>query len=314
MNGKGIKIDPSRIKAILELETPKSKKDLESFLGMINYCSRCLENVTVDTSYLYGLIKKRAEVNWRVTSEDQRHVEAIQAVKDKIGRTNTLAIPSEYGRFILTTNASDLGVGAILSQIQYGKERIISYFSKAHSKAENNYSTTEKELMAVIKATDHYRHYLLGRNFLLKMDHSAFKYLFKSTNMKAKFARWALYLQEYDMDIEHVKGQDNPSDCLSRLGMKKTYLRKIQVDDTEIELMKDIHDKLAHGSPRAMEYHLRSRGITNLSRKVLGVVRKCLPCQRSRVHYKPRSVIAVSAKKTNEIWEIDLVGPLPRSR
>ncbi|KAF9763834.1 Retrovirus-related Pol polyprotein from transposon [Nosema granulosis] len=156
---------------------------------MINYCSRFIRKLSDYTSYLYTITKKDSKVDWSKLKENDRYIDAVNRLKEEIANTKTLALPSRKGKFILTTDASDLGIGAILSQIQEGEEKIISYFSKTHSKAKKNYSTTEKELLGVIKSTEHFRHYLLGRRFLLKTDHSAIKYLFKSTNMKTKFAR-----------------------------------------------------------------------------------------------------------------------------
>ncbi|KAF9758249.1 Retrovirus-related Pol polyprotein from transposon [Nosema granulosis] len=164
IDADGVKIDPDRVETITKLETPKTKKELESFLGMMNYCARFIQNLSYDTAYLYGLMKKDTVLDWKDILKDKKFTEAVQKLKDKIANSRALALPNLHGKFILTTDASDLGVGAILCQIQNGKEKIISYFSKAHTKTEKNYSTTEKELLAVIKATEHFRHYLLGKN------------------------------------------------------------------------------------------------------------------------------------------------------
>ncbi|KAF9760552.1 Retrovirus-related Pol polyprotein from transposon, partial [Nosema granulosis] len=310
VNGEGVKIDPDRIEAIKRLEIPKTKKELESFLGMINYCTRFIKNLSDETAYLYGILRKDSNVNWKNITEDSKYVTSVKNLKNKIADTQTLALPNANEKFILVTDASDVGVGAILMQRIDGKEKIISYFSKAHTKHERNYSTTEKELLAVIKATEHFRHHLLAKKFTLRTDHSAIKYLFKSTNMKAKFARWSLYLQEYDMEIEHVKGIENPSDCLSRLAVKEIN----QEDEREVEQIRILHERLAHGSQKAMEYHLANKNISNVRKKVEKIIEECFICQKMGINYRKRNRIAIKTSHRNEIWEVDIVGPLPKNR
>jgi hypothetical protein len=199
----GISIDPERVQALKSLKLPSTRKELESFLGMINYCCRFLQGVSLETKYLYGLIKKNANTDFGTLCRDEKYISAIESLKNLVSNAQTLSLPRDDGIFILTTDASDLGVGAILSQVQEKEEKIISYFSKVHNKAEENYGITEKELLAVIKAVQQFRSYLLGRKFILRTDHSAIKYLFTTRNMKGRLARWSLLLQEFDMQIDY---------------------------------------------------------------------------------------------------------------
>ncbi|KAF9763133.1 Retrovirus-related Pol polyprotein from transposon opus [Nosema granulosis] len=143
INKDGISIDPAREQAIQNMRVPRDRKEMESFLGTINYCGKFVQDVTKDTAYLYGLMRKKANYDWSKAGEDERLISAVQALKDRVGDARTLAVPRGTGIFIITTDASDLGIVAIFSQEQDGVERIISYYSKA----ERNYSTTEKELL-----------------------------------------------------------------------------------------------------------------------------------------------------------------------
>jgi hypothetical protein len=97
-----------------------------------------------------------------------------------------------------------------------GTERPICFFSKTLSETQRNYSTTEKELVAVLESLKKFRHLLLGRSFFLRTDHKPIIFLFKTRNMNSKMMRWALYLQEYSFDIDYVQGRANYSDIISR--------------------------------------------------------------------------------------------------
>ena len=123
-----------------------------------------------------------------------------------------LILPTRKGTFILKT----VGIGAVLSQLQEGSEKIISFFSAVHKPAEVNYSTTDQELLAVDSAIKHCRHYLLGNKFILRTNHKAITYLFSGKNLTSRLFRWSLLLQVYNFEMEYLKGQDNYSDVLSR--------------------------------------------------------------------------------------------------
>ncbi|KAF9762994.1 Retrovirus-related Pol polyprotein from transposon [Nosema granulosis] len=112
------------------------------------------------------------------------------------------AQPDFEKEFILTTDASEYGIGAILGQIdKVGREKMISSYSKNFDKHQMNYSVTDKELLAVVKGIEHYRHYLLGKEFILKTDHKALTYLWETKNPTSRLLRWAMKLQEYKFRI-----------------------------------------------------------------------------------------------------------------
>ncbi|KAF9758250.1 hypothetical protein NGRA_3199 [Nosema granulosis] len=97
---------------------------------------------------------------------------------------------------------------------------------------------------------------------------------------------------------------------------KRLAVNEIEQMDEKKEYgeIKDLHERLAHGSQKTMEYHLRGKNINKVREKVIKVIDDCLTCQRMGRNYKKRNIIAIRTKRTNEIWEIDLVGPLPKSR
>lgn len=128
-----------------------------------------------------------------------------------------LAHPNFNESFILVTDASKLGIGGILSQLNNGFERPIAYFSKKLNKAQSNYSATELELFAVVEGIKHFRCYLYGRKFTIITDHRPLKWLINLKDPNSKLARWNLFLSSYDFEIIHREGSSHGNvDALSR--------------------------------------------------------------------------------------------------
>ena len=120
--------------------------------------------------------------------------------------------------FEVICNASDLVVGAVLGQRIEGKPYVVYYASKTLNEAQRNYTTTEKELLAVVYALDKFRSYLIGSDIVIFTDHSALKYILTKQNSKARLIRWVLLLQEFNIHIRDKKGVENVvADHLSRL-------------------------------------------------------------------------------------------------
>ena len=120
--------------------------------------------------------------------------------------------------FEVMCNASDLAVGEVLGQRAKGQPYVVYYASKTLNEAQRNYTTTEKELLAVVYALDKFRAYLLGAEIIIFTDHSALKYMLTKQNAKAWLIRWVLLLQEFNLQIRDKKGVENVvADHLSRL-------------------------------------------------------------------------------------------------
>jgi len=117
-----------------------------------------------------------------------------------------LAYPDPAKEYILDTDASDHNVGAVLSQVQNGREVVVAYYSKAMSASEKSYCTTRKELLAVVKAVKHFRPYLYERTFRLRMDYASLMLLCRRAEPSSQVARWLEILAEFSYQIEHRTG------------------------------------------------------------------------------------------------------------
>ena len=128
-----------------------------------------------------------------------------------------MAFPRDSGLYVLDTDSSDTHISGVLSQVQDGVERVISYGSRTLNKAEKNYCITDKELLGVRHFAEYYRQYLLGRRFLVRSDHQALTFLFKMKEPKHRIARWIEILSAFDFSIEFRSGiKHGNADSLSR--------------------------------------------------------------------------------------------------
>ena len=127
-------------------------------------------------------------------------------------------MPTDDDLFTLDVDASDRGIGAVLSQQQGGEERVIAYASRVLSRTERNYCCTRRELLAVVFFVRHYKPYLLGRKFLVRTDHAALTWLRKTPEPIGQQARWCEILEEYDFEIRHRPGRSHGNaDAMSRV-------------------------------------------------------------------------------------------------
>lgn len=317
-----VKIDQDKVKAIKELPLPCNKRKLQSFLGLFNYCSKHVKQSYMLLKGLYDILKlkdKDEDMFWKTYSSNHKYVKMIEACKDALEKAAILTIPDLNKQFILTTDASVDGIGAVLSQVVNGEERIISFYSCLNNPAERRYSTTEQELLAVMKAIQHFREYLIINRFVLRTDHKALTYLFKSRNMKARLARWSLLLQEYDFEIRYIKGDENFSDHLSRDFEKVHVVQKIGnrkklTEERGRQMLVYYHDLLGHGSVNNLRYVILGKyEWKNCNRDIENFVKNCTICQRERPILEEKDNIAIISKARGEIWELDIVGPFKES-
>lgn len=209
---EGVTTDPEKTKALLQYPEPSDVSSLRSFFGCAGYYRHFVQNFAEIAAPLYNLEKKGTVFHW--TKQCQ---EAFDTLKHRLTNPPILAYPRFDSPFIVDTDASDTGLGAVLSQIQEGKERVIAYAAKALTKPQRNYSTTRKELLALVWGLEHFEVYLLGRRFRARTDHNALRWLRSFKEPKGQVARWIERLAEFDFTIEHRPGRlHGNADALSR--------------------------------------------------------------------------------------------------
>ena len=213
INEKGVQMVDDHIKAVQDWPVPKNRKDVEKFLGFINYHRRFLVGLAGKTQHLYELTGPKAKWQWAA-----KHEKAFQQLRQAMVEAPVLALPNAYDPFILDTDASDVAVGAELSQLQDGVERPVAFASKVLQSAQVKYCTTRKELLAVVVFTKQFRHYLLGRSFTIRTDHASLVWLLNFKSPGGQLARWLSELGQYDFKIEHRRGcKHSNADGLSRI-------------------------------------------------------------------------------------------------
>ena len=211
---QGLKPDPSKCETVRNVPRPKCVKEVRQFLGLTSYYRRFLKGYSDVAKPLYNLTKKNSVFKW-----DEKCEDAFVSLKDKLTTAPVLAYPNEKGgEFILDCDASNSGIGAVLSQIQDGDEKVISYASRTLSEAEQMYCVTRKEMLAVVFFTEYFKHYLLGRHFTVRSDHSSLRWLSKFREPTGQVHRWLKQLSQYDYTIVHSPGLTHRNaDFMSRI-------------------------------------------------------------------------------------------------
>ena len=212
VSGSTVSVDPASIECVKDWPTPNCTKEVESFLGFANYNREHVPNLAQLAEPLYAITGKKPFV-WK-----EEHTLAFEKIKDALTRPVALSLPTPDDPFVLDVDASNVAVGAQLSQIRDGVEVPVSYGSKSLTATQRRYCATRKELLARIVFTRQYRHYLLGRPFTIRTDHSSLVWLTRFRNLSGQLARWMEELQQYAMQIVHRPGvKHQNSDALSRI-------------------------------------------------------------------------------------------------
>jgi len=168
VSAKGLQTDPEKTRLIDDWHVPTSLKQLRAFLGIAEYYRRFLKGFSKKAAPLNDLLKKGHNYQWTPACQS-----AFQELKDALRSPPILALPDDTGVFYLDTDASDKSIGAVLSQMQDGQEKVMAYAGRALNKNELNYCAFRKELLVVVYFTKHFKQYLLSRFFYLRSDNSA---------------------------------------------------------------------------------------------------------------------------------------------
>ena len=209
----GLRPDESKVSAVSNFPIPQDLTQLRSFLGLISYYRRFIQDFSMHAEPLFRLSKKNVPFIW---GHDQE--KAFSYMKKALTSAPILQFPDFNLPFYVQSDASDKGFGAVLGQIRNRNEVVVAYASKAISSSQINWSTIEKEAFAIVWSVKYFRHYLYGRSFTIYTDHNPLKWLFALKSPEGRLARWTEMLKAYDFKIEYRPGKSNANaDALSRM-------------------------------------------------------------------------------------------------
>lgn len=206
--------DPERVNTIRELQLPKTKTELRRVLGMFNYYREYIDHFADKVVKLTDLTKRNVPA---VTPWEQGSRDAFESIKIALASVAELAAPDVHGQYCLTTDASELAVGACFSQRTEGMDKPIAFLSKRLTPAQVKWAVVEREAYAIIWALGKLDTWVFGRVVTVRTDHNPLVYLYRSASSSARLTRWALALQKYELEIEYIRGDANRvADALSR--------------------------------------------------------------------------------------------------
>ncbi|GJU63394.1 reverse transcriptase domain-containing protein [Tanacetum coccineum] len=225
----GIEVDKAKVDVIAKLPHPTTVKGIRSFLGHAGFYRRFIQDFSKIARPMTHLLEKETPFIF-----SKECIEAFETLKMKLTQAPILVAPDWDLPFEIMCDASDFAVGAVLGQRKTKHFQPIHYASKTMTEAQAHYTTTEKELLAVVYAFEKFRPYLVLSKSIVYTDHSALKYLLAKQDAKPRLLRWILLLQEFDVVIRDKKGAENlAADHLSRLeNPHQSELKKKEITET----------------------------------------------------------------------------------
>ena len=223
----GLKPDEKKVEKIKKIKIPETITEIRSFLGLCSYYRRFIKNFVKIAKPLYNLVKKDIRFEW---TEKQQI--AFEELKMKLMEKPILDHPNFEKEFILITDASGEGLGAVLAQKNNeNKEYVIAYASRSLVGAEKNYPITELECLAIFWGVQHFHKFLANNKFKIVTDHAALKGLMNAKIPKGRRARWVMELQQYDFEVIHRSGKENKNaDALSRLKFEEENINSQEIE------------------------------------------------------------------------------------
>ena len=213
LSKQGISPSEEKVPAIQNAKPPQNTAEVRSFLGLVQYCAKFLPDYAQVAEPRRILTRRDQQFMWGDAQE-----KSFQKLKDLLTQADTLAYFKNECRTRIVADAGPTGIGAVLTQLQDGIWRVISYASRNLTDVEMRYSQTEKEGLALVWACERFKMYVYGREFELETDHKPLKHIHNtSSKPSARIERWVLRLQGYNFKVIYRPGKTNIADALSRL-------------------------------------------------------------------------------------------------
>jgi ribonuclease HI len=212
ISARGIAVDPSKLKDVLNWMPPMNASEICSFLGLAGYYHRFIKDFSKIAKPMTRLLEKNKNIDW--TDECQVSIEEL---KKRLTSTPVLTLPDITKKFDIYCDASRQGLGCVLMQ----EGQVVCYACRQLRKHEENYPTHDLELAAVVHALKIWRHYLIGHRCEIYSDHKSLKYIFTQNDLNLRQRRWLELIKDYDLGINYQPEKANVvADALSR---KKYY-------------------------------------------------------------------------------------------
>jgi len=231
---KGVEMQKEKVEGVLNWLAPRNVKEVQKFLGLANYYRRFIKNFARIVAPLHVLVRKEQKWKWEKEQE-----EAFEELKTGFTTEPILAIPDIDREMRVEADASDYATGGVLStKCEDGKWRLVAFISKSLNTTERNYEIHNKEMLAVIRCLEAWRHYLEGAKleFEIWTDHKNFQYFMMSQKLNRRQARWALYLSRFNFRLKHVPGKSmGKADGLSR---RPDWQKGVERDNEDQKLIK----------------------------------------------------------------------------
>jgi len=314
VSSDGLRVSPNRIESILQLQPPKTIKELRSFLGTANYLRDFLEGFSIIAKPLYDILGSvKTKGNRPLPPWTEENLNSFNKVRDRIANVPPLYFLDNKLPIILECDASEKGIGAVLFQertlhdglnSRKSQKQVVAFVSKAFTGSSTRWSTSEKEAFAIYFSIRKLRHFLLGNSFVVRTDHR--NLLFVTNSEVPKIQRWQLKLQEFNFKTEYIPGSSNHvADSLSRICATQLVSGK--------ESIKYFHGATTghHGVNKTKQFMIDA-GIQwpNMKKDVHEYIQNCIICQKMKTtgesHVEPGTIMSSSPF---EMSSIDLLGP-----
>jgi hypothetical protein len=269
MGGGGeLKIDPSKVKVILEWSRPNNVTEVRSFLGAAQYWRKFIANFSSIAAPLHAVTSVNQGFQW-----GGKQQQAFDTLKEKISSAPVLALPNLRQPFEIQTDASNYAMGAVL--LQYGKP--ICFHSETFNGAVINYPTYDKELYALVQSVKKWKHYLLGKETIIHTDHQPLQYLQSQSKLQqARHFRWMGFLQQFHLVIRYKKGIFNkvahmlsrPIDSASVILNQSPIMHESFVEQYALDAdFKEVYETLCHSNHvEELDYHLHNNLLYHLGK------------------------------------------------